>query len=134
MSQKALKDLAVNYSFQVFTLTCLLFFSIKIWGPDSWQTPSLVGFAFTLLFYVIDGWVWYWVASRHKDFLSSFFTGTSGLRFLLSLAVLGIYYLVAGKAGMIIFLLVFVVYYMVTLAHHAIFFSRVSKRLQRVKN
>lgn len=134
MSQKALKDLAVNYSFQVFTLNCLLFFSIKIWGPDSWQTPSLVGFAFTLLFYVIDGWVWYWVASRHKDFLSSFFTGTSGLRFLLSLAVLGIYYLVAGKAGMIIFLLVFVAYYMVTLAHHAIFFSRVSKRLQRVKN
>lgn len=134
MSQKALKDLAVNYSFQVFTLTCLLFFSIKIWGPDSWQTPSLVGFAFTLLFYVIDGWVWYWVASRHKDFLSSFFTGTSGLRFLLSLAVLGIYYLLAGKAGMIIFLLVFVAYYMVTLAHHAIFFSRVSKRLQRVKN
>ena len=129
MNQKELKDLAVKYSFQVFTLTCLLFFSIKLWGSDSWQTPSLVGFTFTLLFYVIDGWVWYWVASRHKDFLSSFFTGTSGLRFLLSLAVLGIYYLVAGKAGMITFLLVFVAYYMVTLAHHAIFFSRVSNRL-----
>lgn len=129
MNQKELKDLAVKYSFQVFSLTCLLFFSIKIWGADSWQKPSLVGFTFTLLFYVIDGWVWYWVASRHKDFLSSFFTGTSGLRFLLSLAVLGIYYLVAGKAGMITFLLVFVAYYMVTLVHHAIFFSRVSNRL-----
>lgn len=129
MNQKALKDLVVNYSFQVFCLTCLLFFSIKLWGADSWQMPSLVGFAFTLLFYVIDGWVWYWVASRHKDYLSSFFTGTSGLRFLLSLALLGIYYLVAGKAGMITFLLVFVAYYMVTLLHHAIFFSRVSKRL-----
>ena len=33
------------------------------------------------------------------------------------------------KAGMITFLLVFVAYYMVTLLHHAIFFSRVSKRL-----
>ena len=129
MNQNELKDLAVKYSFQVFTLALLLFFSIKLWGTDSWQTPSLVGFTFTLLFYVIDGWVWYWVASRHKDFLSSFFTGTSGLRFLLSLAVLGIYYLVAGKAGMITFLLVFVAYYMVTLLHHAIFFSRVSKRL-----
>lgn len=129
MNQNELKDLAVKYSFQVFTLALLLFFSIKLWGTDSWQTPSLVGFTFTLLFYVIDGWVWYWVASRHKDFLSSFFTGTSGLRFLLSLAVLGIYYLVAGKAGMMTFLLVFVVYYIVTLAHHSIFFSRVSNRL-----
>jgi|P1105metagenome_2_1110788.scaffolds.fasta_scaffold08306_2 hypothetical protein len=129
MNQNELKDLAVKYSFQVFTLALLLFFSIKLWGTDSWQTPSLVGFTFTLFFYVIDGWVWYWVASRHKDFLSSFFTGTSGLRFLLSLAVLGIYYLVAGKAGMMTFLLVFVVYYIVTLAHHSIFFSRVSNRL-----
>jgi hypothetical protein len=129
MNQKALKDLALNYSFQVFNLGLFLFFAIKLWGKDSWQTPSLVGFAFTLLFYVIDGWVWYWVASRHKDYLSSFFTGTSGLRFLLSLAVLGIYYLVAGKAGMVTFLLVFVAYYMVTLAHHALFFSKVSKRL-----
>jgi len=69
------------------------------------------------------------VASRHKDYLTSFFTGTSGLRFLLALAILGIYYMVAGNAGMTTFLLVFMVYYLVALIHHSVFFSRLSKRI-----
>jgi hypothetical protein len=117
------------YTMQVITLTWLLFLPIRFWGPDHWQIPSAVGYIFTLLFYIGDGWLWYWVVSRHKDYLTSFFTGTSGFRFLMALAVLGIYYWATKGADMITFLWVFMVYYMVLLIHHSIYFSRMSKRV-----
>ena len=129
MSQKELKDKAIFYASQVFFLSMLLWFAFRTWGDASVQVPSLIGAAFTFCFYIINACVWYWVASRHKDYLTSFFTGTSGLRFLLALAILGIYYMVAGNAGMMTFLLVFMVYYLVALIHHSIFFSRVTKRI-----
>ena len=82
-----------------------------------------------MLFYLIDGGVWLFVTSRYKEYLTSFFTGTSGFRFLLALAVIGVYYWVYGSAAMMSFLLVFMAYYLLLLAHHSIFFSRVSNRL-----
>lgn len=129
MTNGELKSIARGYSVQVFILTWLLYFPIRFWGTDSMQVPSAVGYVFSFIFYISNGWIWYWVASRHKDYLTSFFTGTSGLRFLLALAILGIYYLVAGKEEMMTFFLVFLGYYIITLLHHSIFFSRVSKRV-----
>lgn len=129
MEKSELKRLVIGYCIQVFFLTCLLYYPIKFWGPDNWQLPSVVGCAFAFFFYIIDGWVWYWVALRHKDFMTSFFTGTSGFRFLLALAVIGIYYLLTDGTNMLTFLLVFFIYYMLLLTHHSIFFSRVSKRV-----
>ena len=114
---------------QVILLTWLLFLPIRFWGADSWQIPSAVGYIFTFLFYITDGWLWYWVVTRHKDYLTSFFTGTSGFRFLLALAVLGIYYWATKGVDMVTFLLVFMVYYLIVLVHHSIFFSRMSKRV-----
>jgi hypothetical protein len=129
MNQKQLKDKTIFYASQVFFLSMLIWFAFRIWGDASVQVPSHVGCLFMLVFYISDGCVWYWVASRHKDYLTSFFTGTSGLRFLLALAILGIYYMVACNAEMTTFLLVFMVYYLVALIHHSVFFSRLSKRI-----
>ena len=129
MTQSELKKVARMYTIQVILLTWLLFLPIRFWGPDHWQIPSAVGYIFTFLFYITDGWLWYWVVSRHKDYLTSFFTGTSGFRFLLALAVLGIYYWATKGVDMVTFLLVFMVYYLVVLIHHSIFFSRMSKRV-----
>ena len=106
-----LKGIAINYTLQVSILTWLLYFPIMFWGADSWQVPSAVGYVFTFIFYVSNGWIWYWVASRHKSYLPSFFTGTSGLRFLLALLVIGIYYWVSGGSDMMTFLMVFMIYY-----------------------
>jgi hypothetical protein len=47
---------------------------------------------------------------------------------LLALAVMFVYYLVAGRSAMLVFFLVFMVFYVVSLAHHTIFFARVSNR------
>jgi hypothetical protein len=129
MNNQEMKGLAVSYTLQVLFLALLLYFPIRFWGTDGMQVPSLVGFLFVLFFYAADGWIWYWVASRHKKHLTSFFTGTSGFRFLLALAILGIYYKVSGGAEMTTFLLVLMIYYLVLLIHHSVFFSRVSKRL-----
>ena len=129
MKNRELKDKTILYVSQVLSLSMLLWFAFRIWGDASVQTPSFVGCLFTMFFYVIDGCVWFWVALRHKDYLTQFFTATSGLRFLLTLAIFGTYYMVAGNAGMMTFLLVFIAYYLLLLIHHSIFFSRVSKRV-----
>jgi hypothetical protein len=40
-----------------------------------------------------------------------------------------VWYLTAGKEDIMLFLVVFFVFYFVSLIHHSIFFSRMSKRL-----
>ncbi len=129
MNRSELRKKASAYALQVVILATLLHFGIRLWGPDSVQTPSAWSYAFVMLFYLIDGGVWLFVTSRYKEYLTSFFTGTSGFRFLLALAVIGVYYWVYGSAAMMSFLLVFMAYYLLLLAHHSIFFSRVSNRL-----
>jgi len=129
MNKSELKSKAVSYVSQVVILSMLIWLAIRMCGGDSARMPSTVGCLFTMFFYAIDGGLWYWVASRHQDFMSSFFTGTSGCRFLLALAILGIYYMMAGASAMLTFLMVFMSYYLVLLIHHSIFFVRLSNRL-----
>lgn len=114
---------------QVAAVEFLIFGSIRVFGTETMQTPSLVGAVMTLCFYLTDGWVWYWMASRHKDYLPSFFTGTSVFRFLLALAFIGGCYLIGDHSRLITFILVFFLYYMIMLIHHGIYFMRVSNRL-----
>ena len=129
MNRSEIKSRAGFYVSQVVILSMLIWFTFNIWGGESVQLPSSIGCIFTMSFYTIDGWLWYWVASRHQDFLPSFFTGTSGCRFLLALAICAIYYMVAGASAILTFLMVFVTYYLVLLIHHSIYFVRISNRL-----
>jgi hypothetical protein len=128
MNNSEIKRKAGIYVSQVVVLSMLLWSAFKIWGDESVQIPSLIGCFFTMTFYTIDGWLWYWVASRHHDYLPTFFTGTSGFRFLLALVISAIYYMVAGGSAMVTFLMVFLTYYLVLLIHHSIFFVRISNR------
>lgn len=83
---------------------------------------------FTLVAFVTIGLVWRRVAKQSPESLPTFFTAVSGFRMLLALAVMFVYYLVAGRDKMLPFFLVFMVFYLVSLAHHSIFFARVSNR------
>ena len=47
---------------------------------------------------------------------------------LLALAVMFVYYLVNGRDAMLVFFLVFMAFYLVSLIHHSVFFARVSNR------
>ncbi len=91
--------------------------------------PMAVSTVFVLLLEVTTALVWRWVATKHANMLPSFFTAVSGFRFLSALVIMAVWYLAVGQESMMTFILVFLAYYMVSLIHHSIFFSRVSKRL-----
>lgn len=91
-------------------------------------TAVLVSAAFTLVVCGAIGLIWRYVAKHSPDSLPTFFTAVSGFRLLLALAVMFVYYLADGQNSMLRFFLVFMVFYFASLAHHTIFFARVSNR------
>ena len=95
--------------------------------PLTWAT--VVSALFVLTVDVAAALLFRWVATKHANMLPSFFTGVSGFRFLLALMVLAVWFIVSDSKSMKIFFVVFLVFYMVTLVHQSIFFSRVSNRL-----
>ena len=108
----------------VFLVTLMV---MQVWYLDL-LAPIIVGACFTLVAFVTIGLVWRRVAKQSPESLPTFFTAVSGFRMLLALVVMFVYYLVAGRDKMLPFFLVFMVFYLVSLAHHSIFFARVSNR------
>ena len=96
-----------RYIIQSVILLCLLTMlgglAMSLWSLDLLSALVLSG-CFILAIDLATGLIFRWVATRHADMLSSFFTGVSGFRFLGALAV-------------------------ISLIHHSIFFSRISNRL-----
>lgn len=129
MIRSKLISMAIHYSLQLFIIECMLFTGFLLLAPSVAQKPSIVSASVTSTFYLINGLVWYWVASRHRDYLVSFFSGTFGFRFLLALIVMAIYYVMTDKSATITFFWVFAIYYLVTLIHFSIFFSKASNRI-----
>ena len=111
------------FSTALFLLTLLV---MQVWFLDL-LTPAIVSVAFSLLVCFTIGLVWRYVAKNSPDSLPTFFTAVSGFRLLLALAVMFVYYLL-NKETMLSFFLVFMVFYVASLAHHTIFFARVSNR------
>lgn len=92
------------------------------------QLALLVSAVFSLVFAVADGLLWRFAAKKGAEALTTFYTAVSGFRLLLALATMFVYYLSVGSDSMLVFFLVFMVFYFVHLAHHTLFFSRVSNR------
>ena len=125
-----IRKMSLNYirqglyvSAALFMLTLLV---MQVWFLDL-LTPAIVSVAFTLLVCFTIGLVWRYVAKNSPDSLPTFFTAVSGFRLLLALAVMFVYYLL-NKETMLSFFLVFMVFYVALLAHHTIFFARVSNK------
>ena len=121
-----------RYIIQSVVLFCLLTIlgglAMSLWSLDLLRALVVSG-CFILAIDLTSGLIFRWVATRHADMLSSFFTGVSGFRFLGALAVMAIWYATSERASMMLFIVVFLIYYMVSLIHHSIFFSRISNRL-----
>lgn len=92
------------------------------------ETPIMVSMLFSLSVTWIVGWLWKWVASNHADQLTTFYSATSGFRLLLALAVLFVCFLVVGRDAMLIYVLVFMLFYLVMVGFHSIYFSRVTNK------
>lgn len=121
-----------NYIVQSIVLCCKLticgFVAMKMWSLDLW-TPIIVSLCFILVVDIASALVFRWVATKHSDMLPTFITGVSGFRFLAALVVMAVWYVLSDRTSMMQFIMVFLVYYMASLIHHSIFFSRVSSRL-----
>ena len=122
----------INYIAQTVIMVGLLnmlgLLAMRQWGLDLVFALS-ASMMFVLIVDIATILIWHWVVLNHKDMLPSFFTGVSGFRFLGALLMLLIGYLTIGQSGMQNFIVVFFVYYLVSIIHHSIFFSRVSNRV-----
>ena len=125
-----IRKVSLNYirqglyvSAALFMLTLLV---MQVWFLDLLM-PAIISVAFTLLMCFTIGLVWRYIAKNSPDSLPTFFTAVSGFRLLLALAVMFVYYLL-NKETMLNFFLVFMVFYVASLAHHTIFFARVSNK------
>ena len=113
----------------VFVLNLLGHLVMRFWAFDI-VVPMAVIMIFVLVVEIASVLIWRWVALKHRDMLPSFFTGVSGFRFLLALAVMFVvWYVVEDAKTMKTFFIVFLIYYMTSMIHHSIFFSRMSNRL-----
>ena len=124
--------LSKRYARQELLLTAALFlitlWVMRVWYLDERLVPVIVSAAFTLVVSTALAVIWRKVATKSPDSLPTFFTAASAFRMLLALAVMFVYYLVNGRDAMLVFFLVFMAFYLVSLIHHSVFFARVSNR------
>jgi len=124
--------LSKRYARQELLLTAALFLItllvMRVWYLDELLVPVIVSAAFTLVVSTALAVIWRKVATKSPDSLPTFFTAASAFRMLMALAVMFVYYLVNGRDAMLVFFLVFMAFYLVSLIHHSVFFARVSNR------
>ena len=127
-----INQLSISYLRQELYLSVGLFLItllvMRVWFIDGLLTPAIIGAFFTLVVSAAIGLIWRRIAKSSPESLPTFFTAVSGFRMLLALAVMFVYYLVFGRSAMLMFFVVFMVFYFASLAHHSIFFARVSNR------
>ena len=95
-----------------------------------WQlmSPIWVSTGFSLIFLLGFAVLWRWVVRKHKDSVTTLYSVVSGFRMLMALFTLFIVFLVVGRAGMLPYVLVFMIFYLVMVAYHSIYFSRITNR------
>ena len=95
-----------------------------------WQlmSPIWVSTVFSLIFLLGFAVLWKWVVRKHKDSVTTLYSVVSGFRMLMALFTLFIVFLVVGRAAMLPYVLVFMIFYLVMVAYHSIYFSRITNR------
>ncbi|MCM1079168.1 MAG: hypothetical protein NC344_06010 [Bacteroidales bacterium] len=72
--------------------------------------------------------IWKKVAISSPASLTTFFTAVSGFRMLLALITLFGCYVAVGRENMSMYVIVFMACYLVSIAHHAMFFARINNK------
>ena len=90
--------------------------------------PIWISTAFCVLFLLGFAILWRWVMKRHEDSLTTLYSVVSGFRMLMALFTLFIVFLVVGRSAMLPYVLVFMVFYLVMVAFHTVYFSRITNR------
>ena len=110
----------------IFILTIGCFIVEKLGLFSGLMYPVAVSAVFSIVVESADALVWRKVAKKSPDSLTTFYTAVSGFRMLLALATMFVCYIIVGRDAVAPYIVVMLVYYFVLLAHHSIFFSRLS--------
>lgn len=122
-----------KYLRQGVSLCAALFFLLLLMASQypSLVLPLAVSAGYALVVEVADAVAWRKVAAGSPDSMPTFFMAVSGLRFMVALVVMFVYFLLAGKTGkadMGTFILIFALFYVAVLLHHTLFFARRRKK------
>lgn len=122
-----------KYLRQGVSLCAALFFLLLLVASQypSLVLPLAVSAVYALVVEVADAVAWRKVAAGSPDSMPTFFMAVSGLRFMVALVVMFVYFLLAGKTGkadMGTFILIFALFYVAVLLHHTLFFARRRKK------
>lgn len=124
--------LCKKYTRQTLLLTASLFIIaliiFRVWNLYSLLIPLVISVLFTIVVDTSDALLWRRIAKSNPESLTTFYSAVSGIRMLLALATMFVYYLVEGRDAMLHFFIVFAIFYFVMVAHHSIFFAKVSNR------
>ena len=110
----------------IFILTIGSFIFEKLGLFSGLMYPVAVSAVFSIVVESADALVWRKVAKTSPDSLTTFYTAVSGFRMLLALATMFVCYIIVGRDAIMPYILVLLVFYFAMLAHHSIFFSRLS--------
>ena len=110
----------------IFILTIGSFIFEKLGLFSGLMYPVAVSAVFSIVVELADALVWRKVAKTSPDSLTTFYTAVSGFRMLLALATMLVCYIIVGRDAIMPYILVLLVFYFAMLAHHSIFFSRLS--------
>ncbi len=110
----------------IFILTIGSFIFEKFGLFSGLMYPVEVSAVFSIVVESADALVWRKVAKKSPDSLTTFYTAVSGFRMLLALATMLVCYIIVGRDAIMPYILVLLVFYFAMLAHHSIFFSRLS--------
>ena len=93
-----------------------------------WQlmAPIWISTGFCVVFLVAFAILWKWVVKNHRDSITTLYSVVSGFRMLMALFTLFIVFLVVGRSAMLPYVVVFMVFYLVTVAFHTVYFSRIT--------
>lgn len=105
-------------------LTFATLILIQVCGLYGLVIPLIVSSIFTLLIALLYSILWRQIATKHPDSLTAFYTASSGMRMLLALVTMFVYYLITGRSEMLPFVIIFMAFYIVMLIYHTIFISK----------
>jgi hypothetical protein len=81
-----------------------------------------------MFFLIAFSLLWRWVAKDKKESLTTLYSVVSGFRMVLALFTLFVCFLFVGRDAMVPYVLVFMVFYLIMVGFHTVYFSRVTNR------
>ena len=90
--------------------------------------PILVSAIFSTVLVVTFALLWRWVITKHSDMQTTLYSVTSGFRLLLALSTMFGCYLFVGRDAMFTYVIVFMIYYLVMIGFHSIYFARIARQ------